>query len=665
MNRKQFLSKAFIMALATVTAGFGLTSCEDLFGEWDRPAPTNIDLPPSTPSGPISLTATVSLAAITDAADGIEPQWLANQQIAVIYSAGGSEKVATATISSVSGNQCTLTAELAEGVTDGSDITLRYPASSLSGTAFNDAKLNSQDGSLASLATSGALWCEGTGTLSVSGQSASLSGVTLTSQMAVWKLTLLYEEDNSAMNATMLSIKDATGNTLAATGTVSATNVFYMALKPVTGSNIFFEAEAADGTRAQWEADQTLAANTYYAQTLNRMKPVATVDTPPTAVAANLTYNNAAQTLFDKTGVAVTGGTIKYLVKDDDDAPTSTDGFTDYTDGMFDRTNAGTYHLYYYVEADATHTSSTIQVIDKEIAKATNSFTAQPSITASWSYGSEPGTLAAGGTTAIPATITYKYSSSAEGTYGTYADVVNGQAGTWYMKGYAEETDNYTEAWSNAIPFTINQAEITVSGITASGKTFDGTTAATLVFTGVTLNGKVGSDNISITATGAFEDRNAADGKTVNITGLTLTGDDAANYVLATTQQTTTTANISKKTLTVKANNQTINWGNTSKFNSEDTSDMVLKNVSIADDVTVTGLVEGDALTAITLTASTRNVTTTGKITPSNAVTTFGADNYAITYTAPANSLVITMSIGDTNGGRHAYDGDANQNQNW
>ena len=49
-------------------------------------------------------------------------------------------------------------------------------------------------------------------------------------------------------------------------------------------------------------------------------------------------------------------------------------------------------------------------------------------------------------------------------------------------------------------------------------------------------------------ATGAFSDKNVANGKTVQIAGLTISGSASANYSLT---QPTTTANITAKALTV------------------------------------------------------------------------------------------------------------------
>ena len=83
---------------------------------------------------------------------------------------------------------------------------------------------------------------------------------------------------------------------------------------------------------------------------------------------------------------------------------------------------------------------------------------------------------------------------------------------------------------------SITPRTVTVSGLTVTEKTYDGTTAATLSGT-ATLGNVVGNDNVQVSTQGAaasFADKNAGAGKTVTVlgSGLTLTGDDAANYAL-------------------------------------------------------------------------------------------------------------------------------------
>ena len=90
------------------------------------------------------------------------------------------------------------------------------------------------------------------------------------------------------------------------------------------------------------------------------------------------------------------------------------------------------------------------------------------------------------------------------------------------------DASNYTVTLSGAVLADILQKAITATGA-AQTKTYDGTTAATGSFS---LNGKVATDNVAATGAFSFADKNAGVGKTVNVSGLGLTGADAGNYTV-------------------------------------------------------------------------------------------------------------------------------------
>lgn len=95
--------------------------------------------------------------------------------------------------------------------------------------------------------------------------------------------------------------------------------------------------------------------------------------------------------------------------------------------------------------------------------------------------------------------------------------------------------------------FNITKKAVTVSGITAQGKIYDGTVKNILNFNKVEINGLLEGDSLTVNATGTFTDAKAGDNKTVTITGLTLGGKDKENYTLADSgQQTSATASIGK-----------------------------------------------------------------------------------------------------------------------
>lgn len=101
--------------------------------------------------------------------------------------------------------------------------------------------------------------------------------------------------------------------------------------------------------------------------------------------------------------------------------------------------------------------------------------------------------------------------------------------------------------------FNITKRSVTVSGITAQEKIYDGTTGAELNFDRVELNGVLKGDELTVSATGTFSDAKAGENKTVAITDLTLDGKDMKNYMLeGSGQQTTTNATIKPKTVTLE-----------------------------------------------------------------------------------------------------------------
>ena len=96
--------------------------------------------------------------------------------------------------------------------------------------------------------------------------------------------------------------------------------------------------------------------------------------------------------------------------------------------------------------------------------------------------------------------------------------------------------------------FAITAKPLTISGVVAIGKVYDGNTVATLNTDSAALVGIVNEGEVTLTGTavGAFADANAAVGKSVTVTGYTLGGAKTANYSL--TQPTGLTATITKFT---------------------------------------------------------------------------------------------------------------------
>jgi YDG domain/Bacterial Ig-like domain (group 3)/MBG domain (YGX type) len=100
----------------------------------------------------------------------------------------------------------------------------------------------------------------------------------------------------------------------------------------------------------------------------------------------------------------------------------------------------------------------------------------------------------------------------------------------------------------------ITAAALAVSGITASNKVYDATTAAGLTFSSAKLTTIFGSDAVTLNITnarGTFASKIVGNGKNVTVSGLALAGTNAGNYTL--TLSVTTTANITARSLTLTA----------------------------------------------------------------------------------------------------------------
>ena len=153
------------------------------------------------------------------------------------------------------------------------------------------------------------------------------------------------------------------------------------------------------------------------------------------------------------------------------------------------------------------------------------------------------------------------------GGTGAFADKNVGTGKTVVISGVTlggTDAGNYTlSAQPTGITGSITKKTVTVtSGITASNKTYDGTTSATLSGSSAVISGKVTGDVLGVSASGSFSNKNVGTGKTVNISSISLTGSDRGNYVLASSgNQTSATASITKKSLTVTADDKSVEYG--------------------------------------------------------------------------------------------------------
>ena len=137
---------------------------------------------------------------------------------------------------------------------------------------------------------------------------------------------------------------------------------------------------------------------------------------------------------------------------------------------------------------------------------------------------------------------------------------------------------------------TITPAPLLITGVLATSKVYNGTTADALNASGASLYGLISGDAGSVTlnsatASGTFSQSNVGNGLAVTASGFTLTGSKAINYVL--TQPQGLTANITPLALNITgllANNKVYNATNAATLN---LGGATLSGVIAGDNVTL------------------------------------------------------------------------------
>ena len=155
----------------------------------------------------------------------------------------------------------------------------------------------------------------------------------------------------------------------------------------------------------------------------------------------------------------------------------------------------------------------------------------------------------------VPVTLTYTGND-----YNSTTVPVNADS---YTVTASITNNNYTLTENTTAEFVITTKAVTVSGITAKDKVYDGTTDAVLDCSNAQFGGILENDKLTVTAKGVFE-KTEAGKRNVAISDLTLGGNSVANYVLAESgNQTKTTATITKKQITVTITSNGGTYGET------------------------------------------------------------------------------------------------------
>jgi len=130
-----------------------------------------------------------------------------------------------------------------------------------------------------------------------------------------------------------------------------------------------------------------------------------------------------------------------------------------------------------------------------------------------------------------------------------FADKHVGAAKAVQLSGAAltgADAGNYFIVLPTGLLASITPASLTLAGVSAAGKVYDGTTSAMV---SASANGVLGQDVVSVVGgSGSFADKNAGAGKLVTASGFRLAGADAGNYTLEATGGTAQ-ASIAQKQL--------------------------------------------------------------------------------------------------------------------
>ena len=146
------------------------------------------------------------------------------------------------------------------------------------------------------------------------------------------------------------------------------------------------------------------------------------------------------------------------------------------------------------------------------------------------------------------------------------------------------------------ILITVSQKPVTISGLKAENKEYDGTTDAIITGTAIIEGLITGDDVVLSNFKAVFEDKNVGNNKTVLFSDYTLSGADADNYIFS--QLANIKANISPRSVNVNITNPPS--GILMPFG---TADVIYEGKTYRQNITlnlnVTGIISGEAVTVI------------------------------------------------------------------
>jgi len=171
---------------------------------------------------------------------------------------------------------------------------------------------------------------------------------------------------------------------------------------------------------------------------------------------------------------------------------------------------------------------------------------------------------------------------------GSFANknVANGKTVTLSNTFGGTDLNNYAITDQTSTLANITPKSLTVSGIIAANKVYDGNRTATIDVNGLSMSGLVGGDDLTISTSGLFIDKNVGAGKSVSLT-TSHGGLDVANYNI--TDQAFTQATITRLNSVTWIGGPTGDWSDPSNWAGAAIPDLAnVANVLIPTGVTPT-----------------------------------------------------------------------------
>ena len=279
-----------LFSMAAIALMMGACSSDDNVLE-QQPAQQQGKIPFSATISGANVTRTVIEEGTGSDAGKLVVAWKGDEEIALVHN--GKKDVVPVTTVNPDGS-AVITGSIDATGSDGEAVVLVYPADAVksvtSGTTFvpnTDAAFLAiglaQDGTLGYIGTNGLDGREGSGTLKISGGTATLNGnVTMESKAAIWELNLT-TDGSTPLAAKTVTLKVGT-QPIAGGAYASGKSKYYLCVVPKTLTTLYalaptaaFTIEASDGTDTYTytkTSKLSLSTGTFYQSTVMVTKPL-------------------------------------------------------------------------------------------------------------------------------------------------------------------------------------------------------------------------------------------------------------------------------------------------------------------------------------------------------------------------------------------------------